>query len=260
MIKTPTIWAIADLHLCFSTPEKSMEIFGEAWKDYPQKIRTNWLEKVSEEDLILIAGDTSWASSLDKALIDLNWIAELTGTKLLLRGNHDIWWSSLAQLRKQLPPSLHCIQNDCFLWKGVAIGGSRLWDSHEYRFDSLIDFQKIKTAPPERDLAQEEKVFQRELHRLELSLQQLPIQADLRLAMTHYPPIGPNLLPSRAAHLLEKYQVQCVVFGHLHQVKKNIPLFGEIRGIRYILTAADYLNFSPIPIAYYRDSHWQLAP
>jgi uncharacterized protein len=121
------IWAIADLHLCFSTPEKSMEIFGEAWKNYLQKIEYHWRENVREEDLVLIAGDISWAASLEKALVDLHWIDKLPGIKVMIRGNHDSWWTSINKVRLSLPQSLHCIQNDVFVWNEVAIAGTRLW-------------------------------------------------------------------------------------------------------------------------------------
>src|ERR1700690_1967274 len=114
------IWAIADLHLAFGTPEKSMEVFGEPWITYTDKIKKNWLELISSEDLVLIHGDISWAMRPEEARIDLEWIHQLPGTKVILRGNHDYWWTSLRQIEKILPPPLHLIQNKAFQWKHVS--------------------------------------------------------------------------------------------------------------------------------------------
>jgi uncharacterized protein len=121
-------------------------------------------------------------------------------------------------------------------------------DSPEYNFEEIIEF-KNRNSLEERDRNHDAKIFERELGRLEISLEQLPADAHLRLAMTHYPPVDHHLNSSRASELFEKYRVNCVVFGHLHQLKKNVSFFGEARGVRYILTAADFLNFSPILVA-----------
>ena len=247
-----TVWAIADLHLAFSTPAKSMSAFGEPWIDYGHKIKESWEKHVQPDDLVLIAGDISWATNLDKALIDLNWIHQLPGTKVLTRGNHDYWWSSPKKVRSVLPPSIHIIQNDSFNWKGISIAGVRLWDSPEYQFDHIIEF---KDAPEgvtvasrtktKEDIAKDTKIFERDLHRLELSLKTLDPSAHTRIAMIHYPPIGTDLAPTKTSKLLNKYNIDICVFGHLHSVK-NIPdLFGESDGTTYHLTSCDYLNFIP---------------
>lgn len=246
-----SIFAIADLHLAKAIPDKTMEFFGEPWARYMERIEENWRRLVKPKDLVLVPGDISWAKREEDALIDLNWIDQLPGTKLLLRGNHDYWWASAGRVRKMLPPSLKALQNDSFEWEGFSIGGSRLWDTSEYGFNGyieMIDNPKAAKMHEKEAPEEQEKIFLRELHRLELSLQTL--KPSLRkLAMTHYPPIGPDMLPSRASALLEKYGIELCVFGHLHNVKKNIPLFGEARGVRYILTAGDYLSFIPVQIA-----------
>jgi predicted phosphohydrolase len=186
---------------------------------------------------------------LEDALVDLRWIDSLPGTKLLVRGNHDYWWGSASKLAKALPPSIRFIQNNAFHFKGATIGGSRLWDSAEYAFGSFIHFQENPREREPEPSVDGEKIFVRELERLKLSLNQLDPQARLRIAITHYPPIGADLKPSRASDLLERYNVQICVFGHLHSLKKDRPLFGEIRGVRYILASCDYLDFRPIKIA-----------
>ncbi len=240
------IWAISDLHLAFSTPQKSMEIFGAEWKDHAQKIERNWKQVVGEQDLVLIPGDISWAMTPEEAKKDLFWIHQLPGTKLLLKGNHDYWWSSLKKVKEVLPPSLHLLQNDSFHLKQVAIGGSRLWDSDEYSFRDLINFQPNPLSSYKEEEIQKElsaKVYERELLRLERSLATLSPECPLRIAMTHYPPIGNDLQPSRASRILQKYGIQTCLFGHLHSLKKEISLFGQKDGIDYRLVSCDYLDF-----------------
>ncbi len=246
-----SIWALSDLHLAFSVPEKTMETFGPSWKNYSEKIEANWKKMISSADLVLIPGDISWAMHLEQALIDLEWIDALPGTKVIIRGNHDYWWSSSSKLSKVMPPSIHFIHNNHFIWNEIAIGGARLWDTPEYSFNPYIEFQenpraRIKTL---EQLAQEkeegERIFIRELERLKLSLSQLPKESQVRIAMTHYPPIDANLQPSRASQILEFYQIRHCVFGHLHNVRKGALPFGEAHGVNYHFTSCDYLNFIP---------------
>ncbi len=226
-----------------------MDLFGADWKDYTDKIEKHWRLLITNDDLVLIAGDISWAMNLDEAMPDLNWIAALPGTKLMCKGNHDYWWPSASKLAKALPPSIKFIYNNVFNWNGVSIGGTRLWDSKEYSFGEFIDFKpgKQKEKPP-KDFEIEEKIFLRELERLKYSLGQLDPNAHTRIAMVHYPPIGNDLKPSRASVILEHYKIDYCIFGHLHSLKKGVQLFGEARGIKYILTSCDYLNFIPIKV------------
>ena len=246
-----SVWALGDLHLFLGAPEKNMEFINPLWKNYMERIEKNWKKKVKKEDLVLIPGDISWAITLEKAQYDLEWIAALPGTKLLLKGNHDYWWPSSKKLKAALPPSIHFIYNDTFKWKKISIGGSRLWESPEYCFDTIVMMDKNfldskKEKDPSMENTQNAKIFERELHRLETSLSHYHKEAHFRIAMTHYPPIGIDLKLSRAAKILEKYEVNLVVFGHLHNVKKEGPLFGKKRGISYVLTSADYLDFDPL--------------
>jgi len=249
-----TVWALGDLHLAFSVPEKTMEAFKKGWIGYTDKIRTNWCTHVGADDLVLIPGDISWAMHPDQARIDLEWIHALPGTKVLLKGNHDYWWSSLSKVEKVLPPSMHLIQNNVFNWQGFSIGGTRLWDTPEYNFypyrDTVVDPDSKKVPRKEaKDPIEEERIFERELARLEMSLKAFDPKAKMRIAMTHYAPIGAELHASRTSRILEKYRVDVCVFGHLHNLNNQLPMFGEKNGVRYLLTAADYLEFVPIKIA-----------
>lgn len=231
-----------------------MEVFGEKWFNYQERIRDNWCRAVSQEDLVLIAGDISWAMDLEHALVDLEWIHALPGTKLILRGNHDYWWPSFSKLKQFLPPSIHFIQNNAFSWGDISFAGSRLWDTQEYSFGSIsaysIDEKTLASKMKDEDECRaDEKIFQRELQRLEISLQALDQKARLRVALTHYPPIGLDLKSSRAAELLEKYRVDICIFGHLHGLRGDVgPLFGKRGSVCYVLTSSDYLQFFPIKI------------
>ncbi|MEM8727753.1 MAG: metallophosphoesterase [Chlamydiota bacterium] len=241
------IWAIADLHLCFGASDKSMEFFGIAWKNYIERIEENWKKVIDNTDLILIAGDISWAINLEDAMKDLLWIDALPGTKVILKGNHDYWWPSNKKLSETLPPSIHFINNNAVTIGEVTIGGSRLWDTSEYSFGEYIDFLENPLIQ-EKNLQEKEteRIYNRELKRLHLSLQQLDSKASYRVAMTHYPPIGGDLKESRASKILERFRVDVAVFGHLHNVKKECPLFGRKNRILYLFIAADYLNFEPM--------------
>lgn len=230
-----------------------MDIFGPNWESHATQIASHWKHLIHPEDLVLVPGDLSWAMKLEQAVPDLQWVHELPGTKVMIQGNHDYWWSSLKKIAAVLPPSIHLIQNNAFHWKDVAIGGARLWDTTEYAFGPYIEYRenpKAKKKEPE-EIVQEElsqKIFERELQRLRLSLKELNPDAKVRIAMTHYPPISADLQPSRASQILEEHNIQICVFGHLHNIKAGCSLFGERKGIRYILTSCDYLRFQPVAI------------
>jgi uncharacterized protein len=246
------IWAIADLHLSISTPSKSMELISDKWKNYELKIKENWSKLVKESDLVLIPGDISWAASLFDVQKDLNWIDNLPGKKLLLKGNHDFWWGSLKKIKAILPKSISVLQNDIFIFNGTAIGGARLWDTQEYSFSDYIDFKinPFENKDLEKTIQDDlkEKIFARELSRLEISLSKMPKNAKNKIAITHYPPISADLKNSKASEILEKYNIEICIFGHLHSLKKNAQLFGNKNNIRYLLTSADYIEFTPIKI------------
>lgn len=246
------IWAIADLHLALSCPEKTMEDFGPTWANYIKRIQENWANNVQKDDLVLIAGDITWAYTLEKAQVDLQWIDQLPGTKVMIRGNHDTWWQSLNKVQKILPPSIIALQNDAYNIEGLSIGGSRLWDTLEFNFSDLIELKENPKANPNTPILTEEeneRIFSRELHRLELSLKAMNPSAPLKIVMTHYPPISHDLKPSKAHQMLKDYKVDICVFGHVHNITpSSLKLFGKKEGVNYLLTAADYLKFIPLKI------------
>jgi predicted phosphohydrolase len=247
------IWAIGDLHLSFGVSGKSMDVFGPGWENHAEKIATSWNAMIGPDDLVLIPGDISWAMRLEEARADLDWIHRLPGTKVMIKGNHDYWWGSLKQISQILPPSIHLIQNNAFQWRGATIGGARLWDTPEYGFGEFVEFRenpKEKSKDAEVVVQEElsNKIFDRELERLKMSLKQMDPNAELKIAMTHYPPIGADMKPTRASQILEEYGVKIVVFGHLHNIRSDCSLFGEARGVRYVLTSSDYIRHQPIAI------------
>jgi len=251
-LKSFSVWAIADLHLSFGVKEKAMDIFGEEWENWTEKIQTHWSQLISAGDLVLIPGDISWAMHQEDVVPDLEWIDQLPGTKVMIRGNHDYWWGTKSKVEKILPPSLHIVQNNAFNFKKISVAGVRLWDTPEYNFNDFVILKENETAntltmhaaDPEHD----EKIFLRDLSRLEMSLKDFDENATHRIVMTHYPPIGANLEDTRVSQLLEKYRVEVCVFGHLHSLRPSSLPFGEKNGVRYHLTSCDYLDFKPLKI------------
>jgi uncharacterized protein len=246
------VWAIADLHLSFGVVNKEMNIFGAQWENYTDKIEKAWRGSITSDDLVLIAGDISWAKTSEEAIPDLNWIDRLPGTKVLIKGNHDYWWGSLAKLRTILPASCHLIQNDSYTWKDVGVAGARLWDIPGLSFDSAIEFKeqaRVAKYLENRGGFENLKIYRRELDRLEMSLKAISPSTKIRIAMTHYPPIGLQFEETEASQLMEKYKVNICVFGHLHNIKPGLQLFGPHHGIEYALTACDYLpDFQPLKV------------
>jgi predicted phosphohydrolase len=219
---------------------------------WTEKIKTNWEAHISPDDLVLIAGDISWAMHVEQALPDLEWIHHLPGTKVMIRGNHDYWWTSISKIEKVLPSSIHLIQNNAFNWQDVTVAGARMWDTNEYQFRDFIEYKENvrekKLTETSDNTPEAEKIFVRDLGRLEMSLKAMSKNASKRIVMTHYPPIGADLNSSRTSQLLEKYKVDACVFGHLHNVREEALPFGEHGGVKFHLTAADYLNFMPIKL------------
>lgn len=246
------IWAIADLHLSFGVPNKHMSVFGPQWEGYTEKIEKGWRASISPDDLVLIPGDISWAMHVEEVQPDLEWIDRLPGTKVLIKGNHDYWWNSLSKLKSVLPSTCHLIQNNSWTWHDISIAGTRLWDVPGLSFNDIIDYKDIgciKVLTESDHSSDSQKIYQRELGRLQVSLKSMNPLAKKRIVMTHYPPIGSALQETEVSRLLEKYKVDICVFGHLHNVKSGLQLFGTLHGVRYYLTACDYLeDFKPLKI------------
>ena len=213
-----------------------MDLFGEEWINHADRIAKNWQGKIREEDVVLLAGDFSWAKNRQEVLPDLEWLESLPGRKILIKGNHDFWWSSAKQMASFLPPSVTCLHNTAWNDGQLAIAGTRLWNS------SVIPFEGRECSIGKED----ENIFLRELGRLERSLLQMNEEANLRLVMTHYPPVNFSLESTVVTQMLRKHRIERAIFGHLHGLSPDRVLFGNKEGICYQLTSCDYLQFSPL--------------
>lgn len=220
------IFAIADLHLP-GGDVKPMDVFGPHWERHFERISEDWRARVGEEDVVLLPGDTSWAMQLRDALPDLLRIADLPGRKILLRGNHDYWWSSLSRLRAALPEGFYALQNDALLLSGTLFAGTRGW---------------LCTC----DDPQDRKIHEREVQRLALSLQAARrLSADAPIvAMLHYPPFPEPPEQTGFTRLLSEYGVRVAVYGHLHGASTARAFNGLFEGVRYQLVSCDALRFA----------------
>lgn len=230
------IYAISDLHLSINNP-KPMDIFGGAWQNYVEIIVENWINMVSDDDIVLIAGDISWAMTFENALPDLNFISKLPGTKIMIRGNHDYWWKSITAMRKAFPHNIFAIQNDCQKIGNFLICGTRGW-----------------TVPERNEIQspEDKKIFLRETERLKLTLnamQSMRNPLDKVILMMHYPPFNSMRFESDFTAQIEQYNVDYVVYGHLHGKSGRADLKTIINGIPYFLTSCDKLNNIPALIA-----------
>lgn len=232
------IFAIGDLHLP-GGDKKPMDVFGAHWENHFERISSDWRDKVSQKDVVLIPGDISWAMQLGDALEDLERISQLPGKKLILRGNHDFWWSSLTQLRCSLPPGMHALQNDAYDAGDVVFCGSRGWTLPQPGNTEALQ----GTAA-----SQDEKIYRREAMRLEMSLKAARKLAGERpvFAMMHYPPLLPEYVRvgTEFTRLMTECGVSRCVYGHLHGPSVQRGYSGMYNGVQYDLVSCDALGFA----------------
>jgi len=221
-----TIYAIGDLHLPVGD-DKPMEVFGSHWEGHWQKIKEDWLSTVHDDDIVLIPGDISWAMQLEHAAEDLHAIGALPGRKIILRGNHDYWWSSITRVREALPEGMYALQNDALILDDVVFCGSRGW-----------------TIPQGED-GETARIYARELVRMRLSLEKAEKIADGRpvIFLTHFPPLGEGGVTTSVSEMLEEFPVSDVVYGHLHGASVKTAFAGNVNGINYHFVSCDGLGF-----------------
>ncbi|MEA5084031.1 MAG: metallophosphoesterase [Lachnospiraceae bacterium] len=223
------LFAIGDLHLSGFKP-KPMDIFGTNWHQHQKKIEDNWCKIITEDDTILIPGDISWGLNLCEAKCDLDFLAQLPGKKLLLRGNHDYWWGSVSRLNSMYE-KMYFIQNDYVEYNGKAVCGSRGWTlPNEQRFD-----------------ANDIKTYKRELIRCRLSLERAAKNKYEEIVfMMHFPPAMFGATENAFVDILKEYPVKTVVYGHLHGMDNfAVGIKGIHDGIEYHLVSSDFLDFCP---------------
>lgn len=228
------IFAIGDLHLS-SDGTKPMDIYGGQWINHTGRIKEKWMSLVRDEDLVIIPGDISWALKRQDADEDLKWISGLPGQKILIKGNHDLWWSSVSRLN-EFDDKMFFLQNNCYYKNDVAICGSRGW-----------------ICPGDADYKEhDEKIYKREVGRLRLSLEEgRKSGAKEIIGAMHYPPAGNKNEGSDFTKLFEEYGVKQVVYGHLHDPEANLRgIHGLYNGVTYHLVSCDYLKCCPLLIRY----------
>ena len=225
------LYAIGDLHLCLGAP-KPMDIFGGNWTGYMDKLKDG-LSRISEDDTTVLLGDLSWALSLEESAADFAWINEIPGRKIILKGNHDYWWSTAAKFSKFCEANgfenLNLLNNNFYEYEDWAICGTRGWFFEE-----------------ERSGTHDEKVFKRELCRLESSLK--AAGEKRKMVFLHYPPRYKGYECREILELLEKYEVRRCFYGHLHGGSHKLAMEGLWDGVEYRLVSADYLNFRPYTV------------
>lgn len=225
------VFAIGDLHLPGGM-DKPMDVFGANWKKHDERIRDAWLKKVGADDIVLLPGDFSWAMQLAQVKEDLRYLDALPGTKVMIRGNHDYWWSSLKKVREALPRSVHVLQNDCYADRGLAVCGTRGWACPGSTGFDLED----------------QKIYLREAGRLKLSLEKMP-KDGLRIVMLHYPPFNERFEETAFSEQIAAAKVDIVLYGHLHAHACKHAFEGVRDQVKYYLVSADHIGFSPKLIA-----------
>ena len=228
------IYAVSDLHLSFSS-NKPMDVFGGNWEGHFEKIKTDWLNKVKEDDIVLIAGDISWAMKLGEAQTDLQALKGLPGKKVFIRGNHDYWWNGISKVRASAPD-----ESFVFLQTGaVKIGRFIIIGSRGWSCPGSPDFTQ-----------QDKKLYLRESERFRLAFLEadsLYEEGDKKIAMIHYPPFTLKTEDSLFTQAFEQNGVEKAVFGHIHGAV-YFPLKSEKNGIEYYLTSCDKIGFSLVKI------------
>lgn len=233
-----SIYTIGDLHLSFSQ-NKPMNIFGDNWNGHADKIRKNWMEKVNKEDFVVLPGDFSWAMYLKDTYKDFEYLEKLPGNKILLKGNHDYWWSGLSKMNEYLKENnfnnINFLYNNSYLVEDTIIAGTRGWN--------LTDSED------------NEKMLNRECIRLKLSLEdginKFGRNKEIIVFM-HYPPISKagisNGYTKKYISIMKEYGVKKCYYGHLHGTSHSEAIEGNVDGIKFYLVSSDYLDFDLVKV------------
>lgn len=243
------LYAMADTHLSSSVP-KSMEVFGRRWVGYTEKIEKRWRALVTDKDTVVIPGDVSWATSLEEAAEDFRFLSALPGKKLLGKGNHDFWWTTVSKMTTFFAEhgldSLHILYNNAYLAEGQVLCGTRGW---------FLD-ERQQNAVGSPDYA---RVVAREVGRLRMSLEAAEaLRRDETSAgraappvsvFLHFPPVWLEFVCRELVDVLHEYDIKRCYFGHIHGMYR-VPQSFEFEGITMTLCASDFLNFSLLPLSH----------
>lgn len=229
------IYAISDLHLSLGI-EKQMDIFGDNWIKHEEKIKKNWISRVKENDLVLLPGDFSWAMYLEETVKDFEFINNLPGKKLLLKGNHDYWWTTLKKIKEFLEENkfenIDFLYNNSYFFDNKIIAGTRGWSEQE---------------------EQAEKIIRRENIRLRLSLkdgvEKYGEDKEIIVCM-HYPPFNSyEEIDLNFIKTMKEYNVKKCIYGHIHGESQKEAKQGIIDGIEIKMVSSDYLNFDLVKVS-----------
>ncbi len=234
------LYAIADLHLStLSSTNKSMEVFGRRWQDYQARIEASWKKLIAEGDTVVVAGDISWALTLDEATEDIKFIDRLPGKKIFLKGNHDFWWSTMKKhtehFEKEGISTISFLYNNAHELDDFIVAGTRGWffDEKNQPTQNPIDFDKLVA---------------RESHRLKTSLDEAALLREGSgkeiIAFMHFPPVFGSFVSEGLISLLKEYGVKRLYYGHIHGNYTIEPTFVH-DGVKMSIISADYLSFVP---------------
>ena len=235
------IYALADLHLSLSCPDKSMEVFGHSWGDYISRVKDNWESTVTASDTVIIPGDISWATYINKAEEDFRFISDLPGRKLLSRGNHDYWWTTMKKMEEFFAEKgftdLEFVRTNVTEADGCLITGTRGW---------MIETKESLEGSDNR------KIYEREKLRIGMCISELekadPKHEKKHIMMIHYPPVTAKQDFTEFADLLAEGGVDICVYGHLHGKAHKKVFEGDFKGMELICASADYTEFKPVKI------------
>ena len=230
------LYAISDLHLPIGV-DKPMDIFGSKWDNYVSRLKENWERIVTDKDTVVINGDISWAMYLDEAIPDFSFIDSLPGKKIISKGNHDYWWTTMSKLKKFALENefttIDFMQNNTFIYNNTAICGTRGW-SYLGNGDASED---------------DKKIYERELGRLELSINDAKrYNPENIIVFFHYPPINIDLKETGFTRIMKGHNIERCIYGHLHNALRQNIVEGEHDGIKYMLVSCDYRGFTPVKL------------
>ena len=225
-----SLYVLADLHLCFSDPSKTMSIFS-GWQDYQERIKKHWLDNIENDDTIVLPGDISWGMSLAEAVPDFRFINELPGSKIIIKGNHDYWWSTKKKMDEFLLAegfdTIKILHNNHYRYENYGICGTRGWVN----------------MPGE---TQDEKVLKREVQRLETSIRSALAESLEPIVFLHYPPIFAANFNYDILEVLYRYNIKDCYYGHIHgKSAHELCVTNTYDGINFHLISGDYLQFIP---------------
>ncbi len=225
-----SLWVIGDLHLCYSDPSKTMTVFS-GWENYQERIEHNWNETVKDDDTVVLAGDISWGMNIKQALPDFQHINNLRGKKIILKGNHDYWWSTMNKMENFLAAenlsTISILHNNFYKYENYGICGTRGWVS--------INGE-----------SQDEKILMREVQRLETSISLAEAEGLEPIVFMHYPPIFAGSFNYDILQVLYRHNVKSCYYGHIHgRSAHELCIKNTYDGIDFHLISGDYLSFIP---------------